>query len=429
VRLDAWAATDVGRRRESNEDSFLVDPSLGLWIVADGIGGSAAGDVASARCVEFIRAEVAARRADVERLAALDGPEARAELQRLLADVLRLACRALYDLAQSDARWRGMGTTCVAALQCGRKVAIAHVGDSRAYLARHGRAHRLTADHSLVSEQLRRGLITSEQAHVSELRHVVTRAMGTHPSVEVDVLVVDVVPGDVVVLTTDGVHDAIADEVEFAAFCAAEPTATVASRLVKVADERGGHDNATAVVLRVRSADAPMPDADAASRTELLRAIPLFRFMTYKELLSLMSVARERAMAEGETLVSEGEAGDELFVLVDGEVEVSKGGRAVTRFSKGGHFGEMSLVDLAPRSASVTAVVPGRVLVLRREPLMQLLRTDATLAVKLLWAFVQVSSERLRHTTEIVTGLQHAVERLSMSPPEDVPLPPPFEEE
>ena len=426
MRLDAWAATDVGQRRTVNEDSFLVDPMLGLWVVADGIGGSAAGDVASAKCVELVRTEVLTRRTALQQLADEEGPEARAALQRLFGDALRGACSGLYNLAQSEARWRGMGTTCVAALQSGDRIVVAHVGDSRAYLNRHGHAHRLTTDHSLVAEHLRRGLIAPEDVDRSPLRHVVTRAMGTHPLVEVDVLVVDVVPGDVVLLTTDGIHDAIPDDVELAGFCAGGETASLAGRLVKVADDRGGRDNATVIVLRAEAEEALR--TGAAARADLLRTIPLFRFMTYKELLSVVSVAHERTTAPGEPIVREGEPGDELFVLIDGEVEVSKAGRVVARFSKGGHFGEMSLVDLAPRSASVAASSEGRLLVLRREPLMQLMRSDAALAVKLLWAFVQVFSERLRQTTGVVTSLQSAMERLSLPRLEGVGLPPPFEE-
>jgi serine/threonine protein phosphatase PrpC len=420
-RLDAWAATDVGRRRSVNEDSFLVDPALGLWVVADGIGGSAAGDVASARCVEFVRAELLARRPALVPLANQDGPEVRAALQRLVAEVVRGACQSLHALAQSEVRWRGMGSTCVVAVQCGARVAVAHVGDSRAWLLRHGGAHRLTADHSLVAEQVRRGLIGSGEAASSPFRHVVTRAMGLQPSVEVDVLVVDVAPGDLLLLTTDGIHDALSEEAELADLCGAGSAATLPGRLVKLADERGGRDNATVVVLRVEADDVPAPDADVTAIVELLRGVALFSFMTYKELLALVSLSRERRAGAGELLVREGEPGDELFILVSGAVEVSKGGRAMTRLSAGGHFGEMSLVDLASRSASVTAVSTSRLLVLRREPLMQLLRSDATLAVKLLWAFVQVFSERLRHTTDVLSGLRDVMARLSPPNPEATP--------
>jgi serine/threonine protein phosphatase PrpC/CRP-like cAMP-binding protein len=406
--LRSWARTDVGKKRPHNEDAYLVDEALGLYAVADGMGGHAAGEIASAAALEALRGALAEEKAVLDAFAASPTLEARENAAHLLERAVQKACAEVYALSMADRTRRGMGTTLVALVACGSNGVLAHVGDSRVYLFRNDRAHQLTEDHTMVQEQLKRGLITKEDAATAENRNVITRAIGVQRSVAVDTLVTELVPGDVYLACTDGLHGYLGDD-ELPALLGQEKQRLV-DLLVDLALQRGGKDNVTAIVLSVEG-ERGEETADVEGRTEILRRIPLFQHMAYKELLGILGVARGRQFQAGQTIINEGEAGDELFVIFRGKVEVRKGAMVIATLRAGGHFGEMGLVDQAPRSATVIALEETSAISIDRENLLKLMRRDPLLAVKLLWSFVQVLSARLRNTNEALTGLKSELDR------------------
>jgi serine/threonine protein phosphatase PrpC/CRP-like cAMP-binding protein len=406
--IRSWARTDVGKKRPHNEDAYLVDEALGLYAVADGMGGHAAGEVASAAAVKSLRDALTGEKAVLDAFTRTPSLEARESAAQAMERSVQRACADVYALSLGDPGKRGMGTTLVALLACGRNAVIAHVGDSRAYLFRNDRAHQLTEDHTMVQEQLKRGLITKAEVATAENRNVITRAIGIQRSVAVDTLVTDLLPGDVYVLCTDGLHGYLGED-ELPALLGQEKRRLV-DLLIDLALQRGGKDNVTAIALAVE-AGADEESADVEGRTEVLRRIPLFQHMTYKELLGILGIARGRQFQKGQTVIREGETGDELFVLFRGKVQVTKGEMAIASLKAGGHFGEMGLVDQAPRSATVTAVEETSAVSIDRDSLLKLMRRDSLLAVKLLWSFVQVLSERLRNTNEALTGLKSELDR------------------
>jgi serine/threonine protein phosphatase PrpC/CRP-like cAMP-binding protein len=398
----------VGRKRKHNEDSHCADDAFGLYVIADGMGGHAAGEVASAQAVKSIRQALAEGRKVLQQFARTPTVEAREAVAQLMERAIQKACADVYAISMADAGKRGMGTTVVALLVAGRKAVIGHVGDSRVYLCRNGRAHQLTEDHTLVQEQLKRGLIAKEQVAAAENKNVITRAVGIQANVAVDTLVTDLVPGDVYLLCSDGLHGYLTED-ELPTLLGQEK-AKVVDLLVDLALQRGGKDNVTAIALAVE-ADENEEATDVEGGTEILRRIPLFQHMTYKELLSILGIARGRQFPRGETIIREGQPGDELFVLFRGSVDVKKGGLSIAQLRAGGHFGEMGLVDQAPRSATVVALEETSAVSIDREGLLKLLRRDSLLAVKLLWTFVQVLSERLRHTNEALAGVKHELDQ------------------
>ncbi|HZX97023.1 MAG TPA: Stp1/IreP family PP2C-type Ser/Thr phosphatase [Myxococcales bacterium] len=401
--LRSSARTDVGRKRQHNEDAYLVDDRLGLYVVADGMGGHAAGEVASAQAIKSIRSALAEGKAVLEAFSRAPTVESREQAAALMEKAILRACADIYAMGGTDAGKRGMGTTVVALLVAGRKAVVGHVGDSRVYLYRNMRAHQLTEDHTIIQEQLKRGLITKDQVKTAENRNVITRAVGIQPQVAVDTLVTDVLPGDLFLLCTDGLHGYLHDE-ELPQLLAQERP-KLADLLVDLALQRGGKDNITAICVAVE-ADDNEESTDVEGKTEILRRIPLFQHMTYKELLSILGVGRGRQFTKGQHIIREGEQGDELFVLFRGKVEVLKSGVVIAQLKAGGHFGEMGLVDQAPRSATVIASEDTSAVAIDRESLLKLMRRDSLLSVKLLWSFVQVLSERLRNTNEALTGLK-----------------------
>src|SRR5690349_4905610 len=199
MELKYWAATDVGKERDHNEDNFLIDKKLNLFVVADGMGGHAAGEVASNLAVHEVRDAVQANADIVERFDQGDSTVQRHELLAVLEHAVQSACASVYRRAQADAEKRGMGTTCSVLLMAGNRAFIAHVGDTRIYLSRQAGIHQLTEDHSLVNELVKRGKFKREEVDstpYAKYKNAVTRAVGVYESVEVDTFDLDVLPGD-----------------------------------------------------------------------------------------------------------------------------------------------------------------------------------------------------------------------------------------
>ncbi|HKM82960.1 MAG TPA: Stp1/IreP family PP2C-type Ser/Thr phosphatase [Candidatus Acidoferrum sp.] len=250
MQIASDGLTDVGRVRTNNEDSFRILESLHLFVISDGMGGEAHGEVASSMAVETIVNYCIEAKDDPN--ITLSGPPGGqwAEKTKRLQSAVCLANSRIYQSAQKNPEQRGMGATVTAAWFDNGRLSTAHVGDSRAYLLRGGNLQQLTNDHSLVAEQVRRGIITPQEAEASEMQSVLLRALGAHPEVEVDVDEVGIYPRDVLLLCSDGLTRMVT-EPEIAGSLQAETNPTCAARkLIELANERGGVDNVTVIVAR-----------------------------------------------------------------------------------------------------------------------------------------------------------------------------------
>lgn len=258
MQIAVGARSDTGMVRQNNEDQFAVDLSLNLFILCDGMGGQAAGEVASKLGVETIL-EHCRQAAQDPTLEVFGGPKSEfSEMTNRLASGIRLSNKAIHEAADQSPTTSGMGSTVVAARLTGNVLSIAHVGDSRIYLFREGALRQLTQDHSLVMEQVRRGLISPEEAEQSELANVIMRALGAEPTVEVDLDEHWVNEGDQVLLCSDGLTRMVPDA-RIAPILTEPSTAQEASeRLVALANELGGEDNVTVILVRLE-ADLPPP--------------------------------------------------------------------------------------------------------------------------------------------------------------------------
>ena len=252
MQIAYGAQTDVGLRRAQNEDSLCADPDLGLFIVCDGMGGHNAGEVASRLAVQVIQKYLRGARTDPHQPLIGDfDPQLSPQTNRL-ASAIRLANQAIHDAGRNQPDYAGMGTTVVSAMISGQILSIAHVGDSRLYLIRAGAIQPLTADHSLVGERVRRGLLTEEQAERSPDRHVLTRALGIDQDVEVELNEIHIAEGDALLLCSDGLTGEVTPpDILRAIRLEQEPQASC-EQLVKMANAAGGHDNTTVIVITVR---------------------------------------------------------------------------------------------------------------------------------------------------------------------------------
>lgn len=240
ARVEMVARTHVGHVRESNEDNFVVLPEMGLLVVADGMGGHAGGEVASQLVVEAVEREVRALGAFAQAAPAL-----------ALTAAIRAANDSVRATGTAQPQLRGMGSTVVCALVIDRVAHVAHAGDSRAYRVRSGRLERLTRDHSLVEEYLRENPDASEDDLEGGYRHLVTRAVGAAPTLEVDVTEYPCEPGDLLLLCSDGLTGPVADEAIGRIVSRAQGLESAALALVQAALDGGGPDNVTVALAKV----------------------------------------------------------------------------------------------------------------------------------------------------------------------------------
>ncbi|RYE94212.1 MAG: serine/threonine-protein phosphatase, partial [Myxococcales bacterium] len=240
--------TSVGKKREHNEDSFLVDDRLGLYIVADGMGGHAAGEVASRMATEIVAEVVRGGDAVLANLRREASHEHKLAAQQLVERAVQEACARIHKAAQGDRTKRGMGTTFDCVLMVGNRAIVGHVGDSRVYLIRHGKVHRITEDHTMLAMALKAGVGKKDDFADSDWANALTRAVGPQSSVQVDTLLLECQPGDRFFLCSDGLHGYLQDD-ETPALVGGLGAKTTLAHLIDLANERGGKDNITGVLV------------------------------------------------------------------------------------------------------------------------------------------------------------------------------------
>lgn len=255
MRITSCGMTDVGVKRTNNEDNYLINDELNLFVVCDGMGGHAGGEFASAIAVNTVEEVLTTIeiRPDAEGFDPSGEPNTVELMREKLRYAIRLAGKRIHERAQVDSEYQGMGTTCLALIVDGGNAFMAHVGDSRGYLIRDGKIEQLTEDHSLVNERVRAGLITEEEAKTHKLKNIITRSLGFMEDVEIDLSVRAVLRGDHFVLCSDGLSNFVEAEEMCQSVLELGPQES-ARRMIEAACERGGDDNITVVVVRIDEA-------------------------------------------------------------------------------------------------------------------------------------------------------------------------------
>jgi protein phosphatase len=255
VQIVSGGVTDVGRVRTNNEDSFRILEPLNLFVLSDGMGGEAHGEIASSMAVETVANYCSRPEGSKENTDAAPHGGVAAGLSaqgKLLQKAVFQANSQIHHSAQEHPEQRGMGATLTAGWVNGNTLSVAHVGDSRAYLLRTGSLQQLTNDHSLVAEQVRRGILTPQQAEESDMQSVLLRALGANPEVDVDVDEVSLMPRDVLLFCSDGLTRMVTEPEIAGSLQAETDPQSAAQKLVDLANERGGLDNVTVIVARVK---------------------------------------------------------------------------------------------------------------------------------------------------------------------------------
>lgn len=261
VKLHASGISDTGRQRDSNEDFFAMDNALGLYIVADGMGGHSAGEVASKVAVQIIQRNITNwMNKAVQEDELFDFPDdTLGRMGNYILSSIKLANRVIYEMSREYDEYKGMGTTIGVLAIMPTAVISANVGDSRIYLFRSRAMEPLSKEHNMVAEQLEMGLISKEEAKNSPLRHVLTRNLGSLETVKVDVFEIEPRNNDRFLLCTDGLTDLVSDEEILEMVYRGDDPEHICQQLIDEANERGGHDNTTVSLVVIDNLEDKKP--------------------------------------------------------------------------------------------------------------------------------------------------------------------------
>ncbi len=397
MRTLATSRCDAGPR-ERNEDCVVVDAELGLYAVCDGMGGHAAGDVAARTAAAALKKFFAN---DVDTVRALDltKADARQQLARTMISAVQLACNNVFAQSRASASYRGMGTTLTALLVLDNVAVLGHVGDSRLVLRRAHTTYRMTLDHTLENELIAQGMDAADAKRAPQAQHLV-RGVGQNPTVQVDTMVFDLYPDDVLLLCSDGLPKGMPDD----AVGAALQQGKGADELVDAAIAGGTNDNVSAIVLRVQP-DRALTHAHAlASESEqkrqLLETLPMFRGVSFQDLARIAASVETVTLNAGDIVWTPNALDDRFITVLAGSVGISLHDAHIKTAKAGDSFGETSIFAGTSTPVAAYALAPTTLLVLRRDNLRELCRSHPVLGVDLLWRF---SASLSHQVEEIVT--------------------------
>lgn len=380
VELNAAGMSDVGLR-ENNEDAFAIDETLRLYIVADGVGGHQAGEVASATAVEVVRRQLQGWHDDGRKAS------------RMVAAVgaaIEAACAQVHAQASELSGRAGMGTTLTLLLVDHNRAVMGHVGDSRLLLIRDGRVEQISSDHTLAAELYRGGMILREQVDTHPHSHVLTRSLGSQSSVMVETLQLELCPGDLVLLCSDGLNPAIEDEDTLLSLIDTQPELPkLLAHLVARAKDEGSRDNITGLVVRVGGDPAGL----AASTAAALRSVPLFSRLTTADLNRVVAVMEARTHAEEDILMARGAQVSELIVVLSGTLRWELSPGHFGDLQRGAGIGQTTLVRPRRCPGELVAVEQTQSLVLTTAGFRRLVRRRERLGVALLTGLAEELSD------------------------------------
>jgi len=365
--------TDVGKARTGNEDAYFIDDDLGLYIVSDGMGGHAKGEVASATAVETASAEIAKARDLIQRVRTGFEPFSAAE--DVAKAALREACREVFRVATTCTECAGMGSTLTLLLVVGERAIMAHVGDTRLYLYRDGEVLQLSRDHTMAAELQRVGMLPRDDDLLSNPhRHTLTRSLGPQREVQIETLTIDTLPGDVFVLCSDGLTGQLHSPAELAPMLDDELDA-VPQRLIDFALDRDGGDNITVVVTRIEAGsvgDTLEIASVAQEKLAMLREVELFGAFKLADLQALINVIDVSSYEDGHVVIEQGAVAQSLTIVLEGKAVLERDKEKVAELEPGDAVGGTMLLGARSARSALRAQGEPRVMTLEAERLRSL---------------------------------------------------------
>ncbi len=382
------AISDTGHRR-NNQDSFLVADELGLYVVADGVGGNQAGDVASATATRVIHDIVSQWRKQ--------DSSSRDRASAVVHRAIETACATIHRAATEDRNLAGMSTTVTMVLVDGDTAAMGHVGDSRLYLVREGTLEQISTDHTLAAELYREGIIAREQVERHHHAHALTRNCGTQPSVKVESLIIEVHSGDLLLLCSDGLNPALRPPEHVVDTLESATDLTSALRqLAERAKQAGSRDNITAVVWRRDGGDPSL----TRRTVDALRSVPLLGHLSMADLSHVAEQMEPREYDAGHVILERGDHNAALYVVLDGQLRWELPTGHFAHLERGKGIGSTTLVATRRSPAQLSAQSSARVLVLTSEKFRDLVRLRPRLGNALLIALADELSDWIDPDTD-----------------------------
>jgi serine/threonine protein phosphatase PrpC len=400
VRYRSQYISHIGNQRSTNQDIVLSDTDLGVYILCDGMGGTEGGDIA---------AEIASNSAldHLKHNARIIRQIERGELPaKQLADLAQAAVsaanQAVYNYTQQNPKLRGSGTTIALLITAGDRGACAHVGDSRIYAFRRTKLFHLTKDHSLAQDLIDRGLLKTENLENFAFRHVLSRAVGLLAAVSVDTLHFDILPDDRFLIASDGISRKVANAA-IEDVMSQNDLKKILEQVVAMAQRAGGDDDISAILVesdaRENEKEAQQARCEEVTlKTDILTEMYLFETLDQKNILRIVNSANLVDCVPNQQIVKQGEMETSLYVILNGDFVVEVDGKKINTIGRGNHFGEMALLTNQPRSATVKATSPGRLLVISSESFQEFIKEHPYDGAKMLAALARELSKRLLRT-------------------------------
>ncbi len=392
-----------------NEDKVFVAEAIRCAVVADGLSVKAGGDWAAEFMGKELTAELQKNAGAFASIGNRAPKEIKAETEKIFDEIVQKISRKIFEESSKRAEVTGMCTGFDSVLQVGNQLFVAHVGAGRVYLIRQREAHLLTEDHTQLAHLKRIGKIDKVSPQDQQLfARRVTRAVGFQESVKVDYLILELEQGDRIALVTDGIWQTLGDATTASTVSLGEETRSVVQKLVGLVKETGPKDNYSAFLWQPDASATGIETDSADQKLKMLGRIPAFQYLSYQELVKVISFGELNKVAAGQELCKEGDPGGEMMLILSGNALVRKSGKEIGKLAKGDVFGEMSMIDAAPRSATVVATVATNVLAFPRKELFQLFQEDSGLAVKFLWGVTLEMNKRLREASSKLVGKAEA---------------------
>lgn len=405
MKANAWSRTDLGNVRDNNEDSFLVSLEHGVFVVADGVGGSSGGEIASGKLVEHIESVAP----ELAALASSGNPMFdRDHRERVFSQLLKQvqdANKIIYEVGKEVDPMRPPATTCDVVVLSEQAAFIAHVGDSRVYLIRKNEIFRITEDHTF-AEQLRQERIGDADV-LERYRNVLTRSVGGRPQVDVDALFIDLQAGDFLLMCSDGLTDYLTGA-ELLEYANKELGPGLIDTLVDVAKERGGKDNITAVLVEIEAVAATTirdtASFDTLKQVDILGNIALFKGLGVRDLLKIMRVVYEVSLNDGDILEEPQGEGRCMYIVAEGSVDLMLDDTHIATFTKGEHFGEYALVGDEERQTQARCKGETLLLAVPARRFRSIVSEDPAVGNTLLWNLLEATTRQIRQLSGEIAG-------------------------
>lgn len=408
MKVDASVCSHQGSVRTNNEDRYLIDGELGLYILCDGMGGHASGELAAQLSVTYAAEHIRANHELIRNAA--QTPDGYFRVLDLAEEATQEASRRIYEQACNDSSVAGMGTTMTLLLVVENKAIMAHVGDSRLYLYRNSEVHLLSTDHTLANEMVRAGKQTKEQAATSSYRHVLTRTIGNQALVQVETLLFDLVPGDLCLLCSDGLSNYFESNKQIVELLGNDPPSNLPGRLIGFANEQGGADNITAMTVSIGSDSSTEANVDIPLQLNILRTNFLCQNLSTKRLIRVLNSCSISELSEGQRLFDPTKGSDGLFILIDGKLKVETQASLSRYLTPGESICETSLLGARARPGRVTAKESCRLFFLSSQVFRDLIQRFPKLGNVLMRNLASTLSQQLERLAESEGNTSDTVE-------------------